>query len=106
MKNRFYYIGLNFFIPGMGQLAAGRYVRGTLQTAGALAAFFWLVAVLLMPLMKFYQSDLISGEIPVINLSAVLKPAAAFLLILAWSIIDLMFGLQEKIEKPPGEKQK
>jgi TM2 domain-containing membrane protein YozV len=99
MKNKFYYIGLNFFIPGMGQLAAKRYIRGILQTVGSLAAFAWLLIVLFMPLIKFYQSsDMISGEIPQINLSAVLEPVFAFLLILLWSIIDLMFGAKEKGE--------
>ena len=38
MKNKFYYIGLNFVAPGIGQLSAKRYIRGAIQLVGAIGA--------------------------------------------------------------------
>ncbi|MDD5596642.1 MAG: hypothetical protein PHV82_01775 [Victivallaceae bacterium] len=106
MKNKFYYIGLNFFMPGMGQMAAGRYVRGLLQATGSLIAVFRLAAAVFIPLTEFYKGNMLSEEIPEISLSAILTPVLIFLIILAWSIIDMMFGPKEKTEKFRGENHK
>ena len=92
MKSRFFYISFNFIVPGMGQLAAKRYFRGVIQGLSAIGAIFWLAAVVAMPFVNFYSSDM-SGELPKVQYNAMLLPILFFLAVFIWSIIDLMFGL-------------
>ena len=94
MKSKFYYIGLNLFIPGVGQIAAKRYVRGALQILGSIGSVFWFAAEVAMPFMEFYNSDL-EGELPKINVSSLIIPVLLFVAILLWSIIDLMSGINK-----------
>ena len=94
MKSKFYYIGLNLFIPGFGQIAAKRYMRGALQILGSIGSVFWFAAEVAMPFMEFYNSDL-EGELPKINVSSLIIPVLLFVAILLWSIIDLMSGINK-----------
>jgi TM2 domain-containing membrane protein YozV len=95
MKNKFFYIGLSLILPGMGQITAKRYVRGILQAFGAVAAILWLAAEVILPLVKFYSGDILNNELPEINFISLLMPIILFFAILAWSIIDLMFGFNK-----------
>jgi hypothetical protein len=99
MKNRFFYIGLNFVIPGMGQISAKRYLRGCLQCIGSIASIVWLAAEVILPFVNFYKGDIASNKLPEIKFISVLIPILVFVAILLWSIIDLLFGFKKtKIE--------
>ena len=95
MKNKFYYIGLSLIAPGIGQLAAKRYLRGAIQIVGAVGTVFWLAMEVILPYMKFYDGDILSEKLPEIDYTSLLMPVLVFLLICGWSIIDLMFGFDE-----------
>jgi TM2 domain-containing membrane protein YozV len=96
MKNKFYYIGLNLFVPGMGQISAKRYLRGTIQVLAAVGAIFWLAAEVLMPLFDFYSGDPLENKMPEMKLASIIIPILFFFAVLLWSIIDLMFGFNKK----------
>ena len=95
MKNRFYYIGLNLFVPGLGQLSAKRYVRGTVQVLASVVAVLWLAAEVMLPFWKFYTGDMLESKLPEIKIISLLMPILLFIVIFLWSIIDLMFGLKK-----------
>lgn len=95
MKNKYFYIGLSLVAPGMGQLSAKRYIRGIIQLLGAIGAIFWLAAKVILPFIEFYTGDIINSELPKICFSSLLAPILLFFAILAWSIIDLMFGFNK-----------
>jgi len=96
MKNKFYYIGLNLAAPGMGQLSAKRYVRGSIQALAAVGAVFWLIGEVMLPFINFYKGNIIDNKLPEINFYSVLMPILLFLAVLAWSIIDMFFGFNKK----------
>lgn len=95
MKNKFYYIGLNFFVPGMGQLSAKRYVRGAVQVLASIGAVLWIFWEVMMPFIVFYKGDMLESKLPEIKFISVLMPILLFIIILLWSIIDLMFGFKK-----------
>ena len=95
MKNKFFYIGLSLVAPGMGQLSAKRYVRGSIQLFGAIGAILWLAGVVILPFIKFYSGDILENKLPEIKLASLLIPILLFSAILTWSIIDLMFGFNK-----------
>jgi len=98
MKNKFYYIGLNLAAPGMGQLAAKRYIRGVIQVTLAVGAVLWLVWEVMMPLINFYKGDLLESKLPEMNFTNLLPPILLFLIVLIWSIIDMMLGFKKNGE--------
>lgn len=98
MKNKFYYIGLNFVVPGMGQLSAKRYIRGIVQILASIGAVLWLVAEVMLPLINFYKGDMLESKLPEIKFISVLMPILLFIAILLWSMIDLMFGFKKTEE--------
>ncbi len=95
MKNKFFYVGLSLVVPGMGQLSAKRYIRGTIQVLGSVGAILWLAAEVILPLINFYSGDILNNELPKISFSSMLAPIFFFFAVLAWSIIDLMFGFNK-----------
>ncbi len=104
MKNKFYYIGLNFIIPGMGQLSAKRYVRGIAQALASIGAVLWLIREVMMPFINFYKGDMLDSKLPEIKFISILMPILLFIAILLWSIIDLMFGFKKtNCEEKDGE---
>ena len=104
MKNKFYYIGLNFVVPGMGQLSAKRYFRGIIQALFAVGAIVWLIWEVMMPFINFYKGDPLESKLPEIEFISVLMPILLFIAVLLWSIVDLMFGFKENnCEEKDGE---
>ena len=99
MKNKFYYISLSLFVPGMGQLSAKRYIRGIIQALSSIGAVLWLAYEVAMPFMEFYSGNITQDKIPEIKLTSMLMPIFLFLGILTWSIVDLMFGFNKKREE-------
>ena len=87
MKNKFYYIALNLFVPGIGQLAAKRYIRGIIQALSSIGAVLWLAYEVAMPFMEFYRGDITQDKIPEIKFTSMLMPILLFLAILIWSIM-------------------
>jgi TM2 domain-containing membrane protein YozV len=104
MKNKFFYIGLSLVAPGMGQLSAKRYVRGIIQILASIGAVLWLAAEVVLPFWKFYTGDIVNNKLPEIKFISMLMPILLFFAILAWSIIDLMFGFS-KINCKKTEQQ-
>ena len=95
MKNKFFYIGLSLVAPGMGQLSAKRYVRGSIQLFAAIGAILWLAAEVMLPFWEFYKGDILENKLPEIKFTSMLMPILLFSAILVWSIIDLMFGFNK-----------
>jgi len=79
----------------MGQLSAKRYVRGAIQLLGAIGAILWLAGEVMLPFMEFYGGDMLENKLPEIKFTSMLMPILLFFAILAWSIIDLMFGFSK-----------
>ncbi len=107
MKHKFYYIGMNLVAPGFGQLSAKRYVRGSLQILFAISAVLWFAWEVAMPFINFYNdSDILKAKLPQLNFIALLMPVLLFILVLAWSIIDMFFGFNKtNCKEKDGENQ-
>lgn len=99
MKTKFYYAGLNLIVPGLGQLAVKRYVRGAIFAMLTIAAIIWCAWEVVMPFMDFYNGDPLSSKMPQMNVVNLLTPALLFLVVFMWSMIDMMFGLKKDEEK-------
>lgn len=99
MKHKFYYMALNLFVPGTGQISAKRYIRGIIQALSSIAAVLWFAYELAMPFIEFYNGDITQDKLPEINFVSMLMPLFLFSAMLVWSIIDLMFGFNKKTEK-------
>ena len=98
MKNKFYYIGLNLVAPGMGQLAAKRYIRGSIQAILAVGAILWLILEVMMPLINFYKGDPLESKVPEMSFTNLMPPIILFLIVLVWSIVDMLFGFKKTEE--------
>ena len=96
MKNKFYYAGLNLIAPGFGQLVAKRYVRGLLFAILSVGAILWFAWEVVMPFMDFYNGDPLTSELPKMNTVHLVAPVLLFLIVLMWSIIDMMFEDKKK----------
>ncbi len=98
MKNKFYYVGLNLIAPGLGQLSAKRYIRGAVLAILAIGSILWFAWEVIMPFIKFYNGDPLESELPEMNFINLLYPVLLFLIVLAWSIIDMFFGFKNNGE--------
>lgn len=99
MKNKFYYIGLNLVVPGMGQLSAKRYGRGIIQILASVGAIFWLAGEVILPFINFYTGDIVNNKLPKIEFISILMPILLFSAVLIWSIVDLLFGFNKENEE-------
>ena len=92
MKNKLFNAGLNLIVPGLGQLSAKRYVRGTIQALSAIGAVLWFIWEAAAPLIEFCEKDIINDKLPQMNFVHLIKPALLFFVVLAWSMIDILSG--------------
>ena len=95
IKNKFFYVGLNLMLPGAGQFALKRYLRGLLQILGAVGAILWLAAIVIMPIINFYGGDPATQEFPKIQYVNMLYPILLFIMVTLWSMIDVLLGFEK-----------
>ena len=95
VKNKYFYVGLNLMLPGSGQFALKRYLRGLLQVIGAAGAILWLVAVVIMPIINFYTGDPATQELPKIQYLSMIYPILLFIGVTVWSMVDVLIGFDK-----------
>ena len=95
VKNKYFYAGLNLVLPGAGQFALKRYLRGLLQIIGAAGAVLWLVAIVIMPIVNFYKGDPATQKMPEIHYFSMIYPILLFIGVTVWSIVDVLIGFDK-----------
>lgn len=96
MKSKYFYISLNFIVPGMGQFSAKRYFRGIFFTFGAIASIFWMIGLVILPYVNFVKGDVMQDKLPQIDFFGLIYPVLLFIGMLAWSIFDMFVGFDDK----------
>lgn len=90
MKSKLFYIGLNLLAPGIGQLGLKWFFRGSLEFLGAVAAIIWAAREVIKPMFTLLTSDGGgSGDVPAINLQALMTALGIALLIWIWSMVEI-----------------
>ncbi|OGV52213.1 MAG: hypothetical protein A2017_18385 [Lentisphaerae bacterium GWF2_44_16] len=98
MKKQNIYIMMNLFFPGIGQLMLRRWIRGSLQIIGCLAAFIWLIWEVVSPLYINIATLLLDSGVSLVkpDIYRIIISFFICLLIWIWSILDIV------IFKTPG----
>ncbi|MFA7231537.1 MAG: hypothetical protein WC071_09735 [Victivallaceae bacterium] len=104
MKSKLFYIGLNLLAPGIGQFGLKWFFRGTLEFLGAVTAVILAMREVIKPVLTLLSSDNGGGDVPAINLTALVTALGIALLIWIWSMVEIaIFYHPERGKKLPDD---